>query len=160
MDKPCQIINRNLETIPTSSAIVLPNKNAWKQIIKRARGKYKPKEPQSLSDIDIPDDLKTLDGELFLVSDTIFDETGRDLIFCTKNNIDLLKNSLIWLMDGTFQCCPLLFAQLYSVHGLIGSGANAKVVPLVYALLTHKTQECYTHFFQELKRYADSILRY
>lgn len=128
-----------------------------KQIVKRVRAKSKIKEPQTLSDINVPDDLKTINGELFLVSNKNWKENEKVIIFCTRKNLVLLKDSPVWIMDGTFQTCPFIFAQLYSIHGLIGTGDNARAVPLVFAFLSKKSQECYVHFFTELKRYADSI---
>lgn len=158
MEKPCQILNRNLEMVPTSSTCILPNKNALRQVVKRSRAKNKPSEPQSIDDIQVPDELKMFDDEPFLVSNTRFNKDGCVLIFSTKNNIRVLKESPIWIMDGTFQCCPVLFAQLYSIHGIVGdAGYNTKTVPLVYALLSSKSQGCYTHFFEQLKCYADSL---
>ncbi|XP_028165145.1 uncharacterized protein LOC114356258 [Ostrinia furnacalis] len=128
-----------------------------KQINKRVRAKSKMREPQTLAEINVPDDLKNINGELFLVSNENWKENEKVMIFCKRNNLIKLKDSLVWIMDGTFQTCPFIFAQLYSIHGLIGSGDNTRAVPLVYAFLSKKSQECYVHFFTELKRYADSI---
>lgn len=156
-EKPCQIMNRCLEDVPTTSACMVPNKNVIRQIIKRARAKSTPLEPKSLAEIDLPEDLKMFKGETFLIPNTNLNEDIKSLIFCTDKNIKLLQESTIWIMDGTFQSCPKLFMQLYSIHGTVGNGNNKRIVPLVYALLPRKTQECYTHFLTELKRYGQSL---
>ena len=52
-------------------------------------------------------------------------------------------------MDGTFKTVPLLFQQMYTIHAPVG-GENARVLPLVYALMMGKSEECYTQLFQEL----------
>lgn len=43
-------------------------------------------------------------------------------------------------MDGTFSASPLIFPQLYTIHGKVAQG---KVVPLVYALLRSKSRLAY-----------------
>ena len=47
-------------------------------------------------------------------------------------------------MDGTFKTVPLLFQQMYTIHAPVG-GENACVLPLVYVLMTGKSEECYTN---------------
>jgi hypothetical protein len=53
-------------------------------------------------------------------------------------------------MDGTFKNVPTLFQQLYTIHAVVRTGENAKILLLVYALMTSKTEECYTRFFENL----------
>lgn len=60
-------------------------------------------------------------------------------------------------MDGTFKCCPNLFLQLYSIHGIVGYEGAQRIVPLVYGFLTRKTVECYVQFFRGLKDYASEF---
>lgn len=57
-------------------------------------------------------------------------------------------------MDGTFETVPRLFLQLYTIHGHAGSGENKKVVPLVYALMTRKSEDLYVALFQEVENFA------
>ena len=57
-------------------------------------------------------------------------------------------------MDGTFKTVPTLFRQLYTIHAMVGTGENAKILPLVYALMTSKTEECYTRLFESLNDFA------
>ena len=56
-------------------------------------------------------------------------------------------------MDGTFSVSPLMFVQLFAIHGLF----KAEALPLVYALLTHKTQELYSLVLQKLKDLCESF---
>ena len=42
-------------------------------------------------------------------------------------------------MDGTFKCCPRFFQQLYTIHGF----SNGNYVPLVYVLLSGKSEDVY-----------------
>jgi len=57
-------------------------------------------------------------------------------------------------MDGTFKTVPTLFHQLCSIHAMVETGENAKVLPLVYALMTSKSEECYIRLFQDLNDFA------
>jgi hypothetical protein len=58
-------------------------------------------------------------------------------------------------MDGTFKIVPTLFRQLYSSHATVSTGESAKVLPLVYALMSSKSKEIYTRLFQELNNYSN-----
>lgn len=153
LDRPSQIIQRNEANISKSSSCALPNKKAASQIIRRARRKEMPKEPITLDDINIPDRLQKVDGERFLGRQVKFEENCV-MLFATKSNLILLNKSQLWVMDGTFATCPILFKQIYSIHGLVDTGTDRYYVPLVYAFLTNKTLNCYLYFFQALKAYA------
>ena len=53
-------------------------------------------------------------------------------------------------MDGTFKTVPTIFSQLYTIHAPIGGEENSRILPLVYALMTGKSEELYKHLFQSL----------
>ncbi|KAL0902279.1 hypothetical protein ABMA27_000184 [Loxostege sticticalis] len=58
-------------------------------------------------------------------------------------------------MDGTFKTYPALLRQIYSIHAIVGHDDKSKrSVPLVYCLLTDKTEESYLAFMRELISYA------
>lgn len=87
-DGPTVIIRNNLEAVPSTSACCLPNKNALRQIVYRARKKSFPKEPYTLEEIDIPAEY-TVEGESFLARQTKYNDNKCLLIFCTRRNIKL-----------------------------------------------------------------------
>jgi hypothetical protein len=68
---------------------------------------------------------KTLDGSNFLIRNLTMG-SNRILIFTTITNIIQLKQSILWLMDGTFKTVPNLFKQLYTIHGNVG-GSELKI---------------------------------
>lgn len=78
------------------------------------------------------------------------------IVFTTKNNCRLLNTASYWLMDGTFKSSPTPFVQIYSIHAVVGTTDEGtdKVVPLVYGLLSHKTEKSYSIFFEILKRFV------
>ena len=56
-------------------------------------------------------------------------------------------------MDGTFQTCPHLFYQIFSLHGF----KNGKQFPLVYALLPDKSRQTYSRLLELVKRKTVSL---
>ena len=91
----------------------------------------------------------TLDGVNFLVKDSTVGE-DRILLFTTVTNVCNLEQSCLWIMDGTFKTVPTLFRQLYTIHGRVGGDENSRIMPLVYALMSRKSRECYERLFQDL----------
>ncbi|CAF3132957.1 unnamed protein product [Rotaria sp. Silwood2] len=49
--------------------------------------------------------------------------------------------------DGTFKVTPLIFSQLYTIHGVYRSN----VFPLIFALLPDKQQQSYQRLIKELR---------
>jgi hypothetical protein len=47
-----------------------------------------------------------------------------------------------------------LFRQLYTIHAVVGTRENSKILPFVYALMASKTEECYTRLFENLNDFA------
>ena len=56
-------------------------------------------------------------------------------------------------MDGTFKTVPTVFHQLYTIHAPVGS-ENSRILPLVYSLITSKSEEIYKNLFEELIEFA------
>ena len=56
-------------------------------------------------------------------------------------------------MDGTFKTVPTVFRQLYTIHAPVG-GENSRILPLVYSLVTSKSEEIYKSLFEELIDFA------
>ena len=114
-----------------------------------------PSEPQNINEINIADEFYyTLNGDLFLVKSS---EIGNEQIFLftTKKNVQHLFQSLFWIMDGTFKTVPTIFYQLYSIHAPVGSENNSRILPLVYVLMTGKSEELYQLLFQDLIEFAE-----
>ena len=92
---------------------------------------------------------KTLSGLDFLVRDSTMGNE-RILIFTTSANVNCLAQSYFWIMDGTFKTVPNIFRQLYTIHGYVGGSENSRIMPLVYVLMSSKSEECYQRLFQDL----------
>lgn len=73
---------------------------------------------------------KPLNGEIFLINDSGQNDKHM-LSFASKCNLHLLLQSDQWFADGTFMMVPLLFYQLYTLHGLKGK-VSVPMVSLYY----------------------------
>ena len=103
---------------------------------------------KKFKDVTIPSELQlTLRGDIFYVR-LLFWGWERFPIFSTEQNLNLLESSPQWHGNGTVKCCPTLFYQLYTVHGVL----NGHTIPLVYMLFKRKTLELYLRALNELKK--------
>ncbi|KAL0818774.1 hypothetical protein ABMA28_008101 [Loxostege sticticalis] len=128
-------------------------------LVHRERNKTQPNIPKSVNEVIIPEEYSRIDDRQFLIGHFI--ENGVCVIvFTTKENCRLLNTAHYWLMDGTFSSCTEPFVQIYTIHAPVGASSGThKVVPLVYGLLSHKTEECYKIFLELLKRFAVNKLK-
>ena len=144
-EQPRKIVQDTTATITSECAVALPKYKSLARSIQRQRGWGN--NPTTLKDVAIPSEMQlTLRGENFLAYDSGSDDRERFLIFSTEQNLDLLESTPQWHADGTFKCCPALFYQLYTVHGVL----NGHTIPLVYMLLKRKTKELYLRALNEL----------
>ncbi|KAI5643243.1 FLYWCH zinc finger domain-containing protein [Phthorimaea operculella] len=158
MDSPAQIIQQCIQEIPTTSAPAMPSKKAMQTMIHRTRTKDLPKLPKNVTVLEIPVQFHTIHDTQFLIGHYSYnDETVS--IFGTEENLRLLSKSDFWVMDGTFRCCPELYYQMYTIHGMVGDkDATNAVLPLVYAFMNKKTEHIYNIFFEILKSHTFSKL--
>ena len=74
------------------------------------------------------------------------------ICFATDEVLELLVNSTMISMDGTWKVVPQIInmnnGQLFTIHVII---EDHLCVPCVYAFLPYKTQDCYNAFFVALK---------
>ena len=98
------------------------------------------------AEIDLTDDwVNTLSGERFLLRNE--GSSDRILIFSTDAMLHLLCDLEALYVDGTFQICPSMLIQLFTISRLV----NGQQFPLVYALLPSKTRADYDRMFTYLK---------
>lgn len=105
----------------------------------------------TLADVVIPQAYTvTCKGKQFLMYDSN-DGKDRLLMFTTKKNLRFLTTCSVWASDGTFKVTPLIFTQLYTIHGM----KNGKTFPLVYYLLPNKSKKIYKKALKALKDLID-----
>ena len=133
--------------------------------IHRIRLKVSPLLPQSPF-FDIPDTYKTtIDGKRFLLADESPIRRERLLIFSSDRQLDLLFQSPVVYMDGTFSKSPPFFTQIYILHGVFIDTCMFFTIsmmktylflglPCVFCLVMNKKGVTYRHIFTELKEIA------
>jgi hypothetical protein len=173
---PAQLLRTELQGVEEEVLSQLPSQPALVRSMQRVRRRELPPAPTKLKDIgDIPARYRqTLVGEQFLLHDSGPPEDDDDsedsadeqddevqrpepprvLVFATRKNIELLCQSSIWFVDGTFRTAPHIFAQIFTIIGLrtrTGKPEEQVAVPLVYALLSGKTQAMYTEVLEVVR---------
>ena len=114
------IIGDSVLELSEGTSAKLPKLNSLKRTLQRQREKENaaPAQPTSLEELVIPlEYTKTGKGDNFLLYDS-GPNLHPILILGTHRNIEMLAASQIWLADGTFKTAPLLFGQVYVIHGL------------------------------------------
>ena len=101
----------------------------------------------SLATLAVPNKLKQVDGDEFLVHDDGPAAGDKRIqLWASQKNLDFLNGADIWLADGTFRVAPKPFLQVYTVHGF----QNGSVVPCCYFLLADKKQPTYKQAWEIL----------
>ena len=150
---PRQIVFNAQIDLPLYAAPTIPSYSRSLRSINQIRQQAletmpKPKNLESVDEI--PEPLKlTHSGDTFLYFDSGKSDS-RVLVFATLPALDLLSQSEICHCDGTFSVAPIVFYQVYTIHGVI---ENA-VIPLVYALLPNKTQDTNEKLFGCLEQFG------
>lgn len=76
------------------------------------------------------------------------DETAAYLLFMSDQGKHMLSTYDSWACDGTFSTAPNLFAQIFFVGAVTGSG---KMIPAVHCLLPDKSGATYSKVFNAIK---------
>jgi hypothetical protein len=104
-----------------------------------------PPLPKRRTDIVIPQELQvTNTGQQFVLHCAVNNDF---IIFATDNNLRQLCSAPLVTMDGTFDTAPRLYRQIFTLH----SFEDKHLVPLVYVLMSKKTQAMYSAIFAHLK---------
>ncbi|XP_072378071.1 uncharacterized protein [Diabrotica undecimpunctata] len=143
------VVSEISQGLSLAAAAQLPSVSSLKKTVQRVRNELgvTPANPRNLEELVLPTEYKTTTGgELFLLFDS-GPEEERILLFSTQKNLRFMEQCDHWYADGTLNSAPPLFSQIYTIHGV----RYSNVIPTVFALLTNKTQETYTHVFQQLK---------
>ena len=70
--------------------------------------------------------------------------------FATTESLHLLVTAEAIYIDGTFEICPRLFYQVFTINVFV----HGQQFPLVYGLLQGKSRETYNKFFMGVKEKA------
>ncbi len=135
-------------------AAEMPTLPSVKTSLYRSRRARLPPLPQSRSDIQLEGDwTKTTRVKRFFLSND--GDENRIIIFPTDDQLAILANADTIYMDGTFECCPRLFYQVFTLN--ISFFRGNQQFPVVYVLLPGKSRETYNRAFTHLKEAAQKI---
>lgn len=100
--------------------------------------------------------MKTLTtGERFFLYDSGSEDAKRFIIFATRASLELLQSCSMIAVDGTFDSCPLVFNQLWCIHGYI----NKSQIPLVYCFMSSRDTRAYKLVLSKLCEELPSIFK-
>ena len=115
-----------------------------RQANKRRQGS-RPSNPTSL-DFELQEDALPKD---FLREDIQVNQR-RHLMFFTPFMLTLLTAAKEWYVDATFKSVGAPFTQLWSIHAFIKQGDTMKQVPLVFVIMSGKSEDDYTAVLRRL----------
>jgi hypothetical protein len=153
------VIANATNNVPEAVAAQLPHISYLKRTARRVRAIVNviPNAPATLEDLVFTPEFCLLrsteaDSPVFLkrVVDFVCEERGSNekiIIFTTTDNLNLLAQGTQVFSDGTFKKRPQLFYQVYMLHGK----AFGIIIPLVYVLMTRKTNQAYVLLLQSIK---------
>lgn len=112
-EPPAELLRHELAGVLSGVLSQLPERENLKKAIRAVRIKNLPTNPTSIAELgELPDEYtKTATGDNFVIYDSINDEEldleNRIIVFATRRNIELLSQSCIWFLDGTFKVINL-----------------------------------------------------
>ena len=111
----------------------MPTLTAVKLTLYRQRRRFIPALPTSRADVHFDGEwMQTTTGQPFLIAEHGMDEERLSSSHLGETYSRWLKLSVF--VDGTFQVCPRIFYQMFTIHAVV----NGIHVPLVYCLLPNK----------------------
>ena len=105
--------------------------------------------PQSHAEVTLTGDwANMLGGQPFILAESGAED--KIILLGTQSNLHYQAEAECLYVDGTFETCPHLFYQIFSIH-IIKYG---QTFPMVYALLPNKQQSTYNRMFMMVKEAA------
>ena len=113
----------------------MPTFDQFRTSLYDSRRERLPTLPQTRGDVSFTGEwTKTSSGDQFLIADDDY-KNDKLFIFGTDNNVKLLCESHTIQVDRTFQTCPNIRYQIFTIHAI----KFGKMFPLIFAFLHNKT---------------------
>lgn len=140
------IVSNTISNIKQEDVVtILPNLTSMCDSITRVRNKCIGFVKSEI--LDIPNVLKfDLHGDLFCQYDSGVKNNSRYVILFSSFKQSIIHNVKVILVDGTFRTAPHGFYQVVVIHGCV----LGKYYPLVYILMTNKTESLYKSAFHKV----------
>uniref|UniRef100_A0A8R1DPK5 MULE domain-containing protein n=1 Tax=Caenorhabditis japonica TaxID=281687 RepID=A0A8R1DPK5_CAEJA len=131
------------------ASVALGTYDTKRRIIHREKSRFDPETTEMDKGGNISTTYsRTLDGKPFLLVDKIVNQ-HRLLVFGSETGLQLLARSFIVFVDGTFDCCPPGYQQMFSFHVYLSEN---DVRPVLFALLGDKQLNSYTALLDEITK--------
>ncbi|KAI6169993.1 hypothetical protein M3Y97_01165800 [Aphelenchoides bicaudatus] len=157
-ENPDTLLGRSISGQSQAVLLSMPNKDATRKMIQRARNAISgaPSNPSSLQDIVFPASYQMYKGEQFLLVDSgaIEPDNERIVIFGKQSYQDWSQQVGRLFIDGTFSVCPPLFYQLVEILAERGG----RVFPIFFALLPNKSRRTYDRLFGYIKEIRPNLM--
>ncbi|XP_077293714.1 uncharacterized protein LOC143916466 [Arctopsyche grandis] len=146
------IIQNAMVSVSNTELPHLPSSCALTAVINRIRQRQKPKDPQTSADINISPTLRiTCNNQPFLIIDVTLGD-DRILVFSTVDDVIRLAQGH-WIIDGVSRIFEPISYRLCTILTKVGL-SNGRILPMVYILMTSKSQEAYVKAFEEIRNFA------
>eukprot|EP00397_Hematodinium_sp_SG-2012_P036801 GEMP01039781.1.p1 GENE.GEMP01039781.1~~GEMP01039781.1.p1 ORF type:complete len:468 (+),score=53.93 GEMP01039781.1:84-1487(+) len=150
------IISAVTEGIPEEQLPTLPSRRNLQRTVWAVRKKARVEaagagaDESSLENLEIPLELRSLDGEYMLLFDS-GPGSDRIVIFGTLQNCKQLEQSEWIACDGTFKVVPPLWSQLWTIHCMEAGFC----LPCLYCLLPDKNEQTYARMYSAVAELLD-----
>lgn len=145
-EKPAVLVDNIVKIAEEFVLAELPKIGEMRKLVRRVRYKKNPlpEEPNSIENSQTNHHkIVNAKGEDMLLFDS--NQNNRFVVLGTKKNLQVLGDCDYWFADGTFKTVPLIFKQLYTIHGIV----HSKVIPLIYVLMSDKSESSYKNMLEE-----------
>lgn len=141
------------QQVPSESiAANFPSLNQIKSSLQKRKANMRPDEPEDFSDLEIADEYASTHRKTQFLRYDNQSLTRRLIIFVDDKALEILSESDLWFMDGTFKCAPRKLLQLFTIHALVEN----VTFPCVYILSKKEDEEAYREAFGILKDIANA----
>ena len=143
MDTTRTVVSSYLVNVSQDVLQRLPKRSSLEDNVRAKRRATNPvnPNPQSLN-FQMPEKFQDM-----VLYDSGQEDPLRILILGKQELMDVLERAALWLGDGTFDVCPAVYYQLYTIHCKVG----INYPPCVYFLLPDKNQTTYVRALNALK---------
>lgn len=123
----------------------VPNQAAFAKVVRKQRTNNHPTAPKNVEELVLPE-IETSSNEKFVMYDSGPGKT-RIIMFATQRGMAFLSTCDTLHMDGTFSSSPVLFEQMYTIHG----SRNGWNIPICFVVCCDKKAATYRTIFNQLK---------
>ncbi|PIC24529.1 hypothetical protein B9Z55_017834 [Caenorhabditis nigoni] len=136
--KPREVIDDVRDQFSTVASVACGSYDAKRKMIALAKGR----KEEDVVEMDKGGSIANVFALTKVKDEKIGSGTGssRILVFASDTGIELLANSETVFCDGTFDCVPAPFAQLFTIHAYVSPNV---VRPVVFSLLSDKQTSTY-----------------